>query len=100
MRAGKTHNNFYTLYDVTMLSITSYTKVGLRLATFAGVFIALISIVVGIFFLAGIILLFLGLMGEYILNINSRVINRPLAVEEKRINFHKEPSQYSISFDI
>ena len=123
-RAGKTHNNFYTLYDATMLSITSYTKVGLRLATFAGVFIALASfvvgvvylvyklthwysfsaglapLVVGIFFLAGIILLFLGLMGEYILNINSRVINRPLVVEEKRINFHKEPSQYPISFDI
>lgn len=123
-RAGKTHNNFYTLYDATMLSITSYTKVGLRLATFAGGFIALASfivgivyliyklthwysfsaglapLVVGIFFLAGIILLFLGLMGEYILNINSRVINRPLVVEEKRINFHKEPSQYPISFDI
>lgn len=123
-RAGKTHNNFYTLYDATMLSITSYTKVGLRLATFAGAFIALASfvvgivyliyklthwysfsaglapLVVGIFFLAGIILLFLGLMGEYILNINSRVINRPLVVEERRINFHKEPSQYPISFDI
>ena len=31
-RAGKTHNNFYTLYDAAMLSITSYTKIGLRLA--------------------------------------------------------------------
>ena len=31
-RAGKTHNNFYSLYDAAMLSITSYTKVGLRLA--------------------------------------------------------------------
>jgi polyisoprenyl-phosphate glycosyltransferase len=36
-RAGKTHNNFYSLYDAAMLSITSYTKIGLRLCTFFGV---------------------------------------------------------------
>ena len=35
-RAGKTHNNFYRLYDAAMLSVTSYTKAGLRLATFVG----------------------------------------------------------------
>ena len=29
-RAGKTHNNFYRLYDAAMLSVTSYTKAGLR----------------------------------------------------------------------
>lgn len=33
-KAGKTHNNFYTLYDAAMLGLTSYTKIGLRLATF------------------------------------------------------------------
>ncbi len=27
-RAGKTHNNFYRLYDAAMLSVTSYTKAG------------------------------------------------------------------------
>ena len=32
-RAGKTKNNWYTLYDVAMLSFTSYTKIGLRIAT-------------------------------------------------------------------
>ena len=32
-RAGKTKNNFFSLYDASMLSITSYTKMGLRLAT-------------------------------------------------------------------
>jgi len=110
-RAGKTHNNFYTLYDAAMLSFTSYTKVGLRLATFVGMFISFISFVVavvyfvlklvnwygfsagqapltiGVFFLGGVQLLFIGLLGEYILNINTRVIHRPIVVEEKRINF-------------
>ena len=34
-RAGKTHNNWYSLYDAAMLSFTSYTKAGMRIATFA-----------------------------------------------------------------
>lgn len=110
-KAGKTHNNFYSLYDAAMLSFTSYTKVGLRLATFLGILCSGISFVVaivyaimkfinwdsmqvgtapltiGVFLLGGIQILFLGLLGEYILNINTRVIHRPIVVEEKRINF-------------
>ena len=43
--------------------------------------------VIGIFLLGSIQLFFIGLVGEYILNINTRVIHRPLVVEEKRINF-------------
>ncbi|MCR5234648.1 MAG: glycosyltransferase family 2 protein [Lachnospiraceae bacterium] len=113
-RAGKTHNNFYSLYDAAMLSFTSYTKIGLRLATFVGLVCSGISFVIaivylimklsnwsgfqagaapmtiGVFFLGGLQMLFIGLIGEYILNINTRVINRPVVVEEKRINFDKE----------
>ena len=112
-RAGKTHNNFFTLYDAAMLSFTSYTKNGLRIATFAGFFIALLSFIVGlvylvlklifwqsfsagyaptmivIFFLGGVILTFMGFMGEYVMAINARVMNRPLVVEEERINFEE-----------
>lgn len=110
-RAGKTHNNFYTLYDAAMLSITSYTKIGLRLATFAGcgcgfvsllvAFVYLIMklimwnqfqagmapILIGMCLLGSIQLFFIGLIGEYIMSINSRVLNRPLVVEEERLNF-------------
>ena len=110
-RAGKTHNNFYTLYDAAMLSFTSYTKIGLRMATFLGgaigavsVIIALIYLIlklifwnrfvagvapiaIGMFFLGGVQLFFLGLLGEYILSINKRIMNRPLVVEEEIINF-------------
>lgn len=110
-RAGKTHNNFFTLYDAAMLSFTSYTKLGLRLATFVGGFFGLVSIIVGIVYLvlklvywnrftAGMVplillvsilgslqLIFIGLMGEYILSMNQRLMNRPLVVEEQRLNF-------------
>ncbi len=110
-RAGKTHNNFYSLYDAAMLSFTSYTKVGLRLATFLGFISSAISLfiavfylvyklthwytfqagnapmIIGIFVIGSLQLFFIGLLGEYILNINTRVIRRPLVVEEKRLNF-------------
>ena len=110
-RAGKTHNNFYSLYDAAMLSFTSYTKVGLRLATFLGFFTSAVSFVIaivyfilkllhwnsmsmgmapvmiGVFLLGGIQIFFIGLIGEYILNINTRVIHRPVVVEERRLNF-------------
>ena len=111
-RAGKTHNNFYTLYDAAMLSFTSYTKIGLRLGTFFGVGVGAISFIVGIIylilklimwdnfpmgmapvligmcFLGSVQLFFIGLLGEYVLNINTRVMNRPLVIEEERINFN------------
>ena len=50
-RAGKTSNNFYRLYDAAMLSITSYTKVGLRLATIFGSICAGLSMVVALVYL-------------------------------------------------
>lgn len=113
-RAGKTHNNWYTLYDAAMLSFTSYTKAGLRLATFFGFIVAGLSFLIGlfylvakllywdrftagyaptmiaVFFMGGVQLTFLGFLGEYVMSINARVMNRPLVVEEERINFEKE----------
>lgn len=113
-RAGKTHNNFYSLYDAAMLSFTSYTKVGLRLATFLGFVCSAVSLVIafiylilklshwysfqagyaplviGVFIIGSIQLFFIGLLGEYVLNINTRVIHRPIVVEEKRLNFDED----------
>lgn len=110
-RAGKTHNNWYSLYDAAMLSFTSYTKIGLRIATLSGILLSAVGflialiylilklvywdrfvagqapILIGVFLMGSIQLFFIGLLGEYILNINARMIRRPLVVEERRINF-------------
>ena len=114
-RAGKSKNHFYTLYDVAMIGITSYSKVMLRLASFLGFTIGGLSflvalvyfilklvhwdwfrsgiapLVIGVFFLGGVQLFFIGLLGEYVLAINSRVLDRPLVVEEERLNFNVRP---------
>ena len=110
-RAGKSKYNLYKLYDYAMLGITSYSKVFIRLATMTGIGIAFGSLIIGIvylilkliywnrfdagfapmiigmFFLGAIQLLFLGIIGEYVLSINIRVLNRPLVVEAERVNF-------------
>ena len=118
-RAGKTSNNFYTLFDAAMLSFTSYTKVGMRVAEFAGFGIAALSFAIGmfyliakllywdsftagyaptmiaIFFMGGVQLAFMGFMGEYIMSMNTRIMNRPLVIEEKRLNFTEENKEES-----
>lgn len=113
-RAGKTHNNWFTLYDAAMLSFTSYTKAGLRMATLLGFFTAAVSIVIAIvylilkliywdrfvagmapillavLFLGSVQLFFIGFLGEYVLSINKRLMNRPLVIEEERLNFKEK----------
>lgn len=116
-RAGKTHNNFYTLYDAAMLSFTSYTKMGLRLVTLVGFVIALLSFLMALGYLVaklafwdrfaagyapilivvclmgGIQLGALGFLGEYIMTMNTRLMNRPLVIEEERLNFPEETDE-------
>lgn len=113
-RAGRSHNNWFTLYDAAMLSVTSYTKIGLRIPAILGFFLSLISmlialayfigkiiwwdrfpagtapIIIGIFFLGSVQLFFIGVLGEYILAMNERLKHRPLVVEEERINFNQQ----------
>ena len=100
---GKTHFNFFKLFDLAMLGLTSYTKTVIRLSTILGFIFSVVSFSISIFtiimklifwerypigtaaILTGIFLI--GFIGEYILSINTRMMKRPLVIEEKRINF-------------
>lgn len=108
---GITKNNFYTLFDIAMLGIVSHSKLPIRLASFVGIILGVMSvmiafiflilklifwnsfpigsapIVIGLFFLFGVQLFFIGILGEYIASIHSYVQNRPIVVEKERINF-------------
>ncbi len=109
-RAGKTTVNWYRLYKAGMQGITAYTDIGLRAATLLGFALGIVfllvgivyfvykllfwssfplglaPVVIGIYLLGAVQLFFIGIVGEYILNINARLMKRPLVVEEKRIN--------------
>lgn len=108
---GKTSNNFFTLFDVAMVGITSHSKVPLRIAAMLGFASSTISlliaftylvyklvnwqtfsvgiapVVIGLFFFSSVQLFFLGIVGEYIGAIYTQVHKRPLVVEKERINF-------------
>ena len=99
---------------MAMLGFVNHSKVPLRLATFIGFLVSLISIsvaiiyfvakliywdnfqagtapmVIGIFFFASVQLIFIGIIGEYIGAIYTQVKQRPLVIEKERINFPEE----------
>lgn len=109
-KRGKSNFNFLKNYDFAMHGLTSSTKLLMRFATFIGVFVGVIcmilaiyvfvrkilfwdtyplgsaSIMVGVFFLGAIQLFFIGVLGEYILSINERVTKKPRVVVEKTLN--------------
>jgi polyisoprenyl-phosphate glycosyltransferase len=112
-KRGITSNNFYTLYDMAMLGITSHSKVPLRLATMIGFVMSFISflismgylvakltfwntfslglapLIIGMFFFSSVQLFFIGILGEYMGAIHTHIMKRPLVVERERINFDK-----------
>ena len=108
---GISKNNLYTLYDIAMLGIVSHSKVPIRIAAFLGFVLGSLSILaaltylvlklmfwdefpfglapimIGVFFLFGVQLMFVGIIGEYIGSIHTYVQRRPTVVEKERINF-------------
>jgi len=94
-----------------MQGITSSTKLLMRLATFLAGVVGVIclalaifvfvnkiiqwdtypvgeaSTTIGIFFLGAIQLFFIGILGEYILSINSRIAQKPRVIVGERVNF-------------
>lgn len=108
---GKSGFNFLKYYDVAMLGITSYTKILMRVATFLGALLGIFSvclavfvlisklldwhtypygtaaILIGVFFIGAVQLFFMGILGEYVLSINTRSMRRPLVVVGEKLNF-------------
>jgi polyisoprenyl-phosphate glycosyltransferase len=108
---GKTKNNFYTLYDLAILGFVSHSKIPLRISVFLGFGLSVLSfvsavgylvyklifwdrfqvgiapLVIGLFFFFSVILFFIGIIGEYIGVIYTKIMDRPLVIEKERINF-------------
>ena len=127
-KSGKTKNNWFSLYDLGILGLTTLSKVPLRLATFTGFVGAALSflsglayfiykllfwtrfsvgmapLVLGVFFLGSLQMLFLGVIGEYVGNIFTQVQARPHVFEDERVNFENgfgrplEQSPFASSF--
>jgi glycosyltransferase involved in cell wall biosynthesis len=110
-QSGKTKNNFFTLYDIALLGITTSGGTPIRLISLAGFGVALLSflialgylmakilywdsfefgfapIILGVFFFGSFQIFLIGLLGEYLANIQRRIRNMPLVIEDERVNF-------------
>ncbi|EEQ04874.1 Glycosyl transferase [Yersinia bercovieri ATCC 43970] len=108
---GITKNNFYTLYDIAMLGITNHSKVPLRLMVIGGAMLAGLSLLaafgfliaklvfwnsfqmgiapllISLFFFSSVQILFLGMLGEYLGSVHTKIRNMPLVIESERVNF-------------
>ncbi len=110
-KRGVTKNNLYTLFDIGMLGIVNHSKLPLRMVSFMGFALGLVSLVIafiyflmkiiywdsfvmgiaplviGVFFLFGILMITIGILGEYVISIHRYLQKRPVVVEKERINF-------------
>lgn len=108
---GKTKNNFFTLYDMAITGIISYSKYILRIVSIFGFCLSCLSLlvalfyliykiifwnkfsvglaplIIGLFFFSSVQLFLIGFLGEYVGLILTKVQNRPLVIEKERINF-------------
>jgi hypothetical protein len=115
-KRGMTKHRFYHLIDQGLNGVISFTKLPMRICMFTGLVISLVSfvwamvnlllnliyrrgappgiptLIVAVFFFAGLQLLFFGVLGEYIVAIHFQVRKRPLVIERERINFGPSPS--------
>lgn len=115
-KRGISSGNAYRLFDQAVNGLISFTNVPMRLAIFIGMTVSLLSvlfalysvvaqllsagslappgtitIIVAIFFLGGVQLFFMGVLGEYLSAVHSQVRKKPLVIEKERLNFPNEP---------
>lgn len=110
-KKGKSKNYLRHLIEQGMLGIISFSTIPIRLCSLLGFVVAgasllyaaavfgaglfidnlatrgIPTLIVAIFFFSGVQLMFLGLVGEYILAIYNQVRRRPYVIERERINF-------------
>jgi len=108
---GQSKVGFMSGYQTAMRGITAFSDLPLRIATMLGFLCSLGSfiaamvylilkliywknfqagmapILISTLFIGSVVLFFIGLIGEYIININKRVMHYPYVLEERRINF-------------
>jgi polyisoprenyl-phosphate glycosyltransferase len=110
-KRGKTKQGWYELFDTVMLGLTSQSKVPLRLAVIIGFITSSISflagiyyllrkliswdsfemgiapLVIGMFFMSSVLLITIGVVGEYVGSIHTQTLKRKYIFEKNRYGF-------------
>ena len=110
-KRGVTKNNFYTLFDMAMLGITSHSKVPLRLMSMLGFALSVLGaltgfgylfakllfwdsfqlgtapVLIGVFLFGSLQMFMMGVLGEYLGAVLTHVRHLPHVIERERIGF-------------
>lgn len=121
-KRGVSKHNLLALTDQALNGIFSFTRAPLRLCTLAGIAIAMLcilfsfgsviayffvgenaprgitTVIVSLFFLSGVQLFFIGMLGEYVTSIHSQVRGGPMVIERERINVaESRPAMHDVA---
>lgn len=110
-KRGISKNNFFTLYDIALLGIVNHSVVPIRLSALIGftlgffcfltaVIVLVLKLIywddfplgvaplwIVLLFMFGVVLLSIGVLGEYVASVQTYVQRRPIVIERERINF-------------
>ncbi|MBE6968544.1 MAG: glycosyltransferase [Ruminococcaceae bacterium] len=110
-KSGRSKNNLLMLVNIAISRFVNASSMGPRIATIGGLFCGIVSfiigcvylvlklmfwnlfaagmapVLIGVFFMGSLQLFFIGLLGEYLMKVNQRLMKRPLVVERERLNF-------------
>ena len=113
-KAGLSKHKLGSLTDIALNAIFAFSRAPMRFCTLSGLVIATVcilfsllgvllyliaphaaprgttTIIVALFFLSGIQLLFIGMLGEYITAIHNQVRGGPMVIEAERLNVAPE----------
>ena len=116
-RSGHSSYNFFRYLNIALNDMVNTSKLPLRIATFIGAIVAVISfllaafymvlklvywdrydigiatLVIGLCFFSAVQIMFIGIVGEYVGEILSRMSDRPMVVEKDRLNFEEDKEE-------
>lgn len=113
-KSGHSSYNLFRYMNIALNDMVNTSKLPLRMATFLGMIVASVSfiiaifylimkliywdtydigfasLVIGMFFIGAVQIMFIGIVGEYVGEVLTRLSPMPTVVEKERINFDEE----------
>ena len=113
-KSGHSSYNLFRYFNVALNDMVNTSKLPLRVATCLGAVVASVSfiiaifylilklvywdsydigmatLVIGLFFFSAVQIMFIGIVGEYVGEILTRMSDRPMVVEKERLNFEED----------
>ncbi len=116
-KSGKSSYNLVKYFGIALGDMVSTSRAPLRIATYLGLIVSFFSfliglvylilkllfwnsfslgmapLIIGMFFIGAVQILFIGIVGEYVGEILNRLTDKPMVIEQERLNFKEEENK-------